>query len=226
MAKRHRREPKTRDMLQECFHSGQLFVAEEKLPGVDELLESDEAAAGWIREQEHRIWSSIRDLDEILFERSLASWIRGWEKLNEIVAEDYRKTHPGPETWELRFIKWMKIKFIHFESEKLGSFYLVPKRPKRRPRAEHWYTVDEMLDMLHPNIAATINTFGCLPARPESLEGPERGEKHLTIDLTDPEEAVVAFTVPGGPKYDRESFRRRIDPDDSELQQCDDDPAI
>lgn len=159
-------------------------IEDERLPGWANYLEADSAARKWIDEQYNKMLAAIRDDDEVLFERAAASWRKAFFRLNERLAERYRQAHPDPETWELRYFKWMtKVIFIKFECP-LGTFYLVPRQPKKKPRAKYWYTADEMIDMLHPATAAAINTFGQLPVRPESLSEPGKGEKFMHIDLT------------------------------------------
>ena len=120
-----------------------------------------------------------------------------WERVNERLAEEYRVANEDPETWELRYIKWMKkIVYIKFGSP-MGDFYLVPKKPRKKPKAAHWYTVDEMLGMLNPAVVAAIEMAGSLPVRPETLPGPEPGEKHMLVDMTGPE-MRVKYTLPKG----------------------------
>jgi hypothetical protein len=159
-------------------------VEESRLPGWANYLERDQEARKWTDEQYDRMLSAIRDDDEVLFERAAASWRKAFCRINERLAESYRQANANPELWDLRFFKWMKhVIYIKFESE-LGTFYLVPQKPRKKPRAEYWYTADEMIGMLQPATAAAINTFKQLPVRPESLKGPEKGEKHMRVDLT------------------------------------------
>jgi hypothetical protein len=141
------------------------------------------AAAIWIGKQRKRVDVAMRDEDEILFEKALASWEKAFEKLNEICGEAYRAQCPNPEEWPLRYFRWMKVQYMKLHCE-LGTFYIVPRMPKRKPRVPHWLTADEMIDILaNPATVAAIKTFG-LPVRPESISGPKRGEKHMIVNLT------------------------------------------
>lgn len=181
---------------------------DEALPGFDEYLKNDTKAAGWLAEQEAKIKQAVRDEDDILLERALGSWVKAVGRVNEILAEQYRQANPDAagDGWELRYVKWMtKVKYIRFECP-LGEFYVVPRMPTRRPKATHWYTVDELIDMLHPTVAETIKAFGSLPVRPDSLPGPGPSEKHLTFDATGPE-VVMTYSWQGGPNRGRRNVR-------------------
>jgi hypothetical protein len=167
-------------------------VNAERLPGWESCLAGDPKIESWIADLSVRIENAIRDEDAVRFEKELSSVSKAWWRVNQIVAEAYRKENLDPELWELRYIKWMRITFIKFDSP-MGEFYLVPRTPSRKPKAEHWYTVDEMLDMLHPNVVRVIEIAGKLPVRPDSLPGPKRGEYHLHIDATGP--TVKTYTV-------------------------------
>lgn len=141
------------------------------------------AAALWIGKQRKRIDVARRDEDEILFEKALTSWEKAFEKLNRICGEGYRAECPNPEEWPLRYFRWMKVQYMKLECD-LGIFYIVPRIPKRKPRVPHWLTADEMIDILaNPAMIASIKMFG-LPVRPETLEGPKPGEKHMIINMT------------------------------------------
>lgn len=161
------------------------LIEDERLPGWANYLERDPTARKWLDEQYDKMLSAVIDDDEVLLERAAGGWKKGFIRVNERVAEAYRKNNPDPETWELRFFKWMKIVYMKFESE-LGDFYLLPRPPRKKPKTKYWYTADEMIDMLHPVTAEAINTFKQLPIRPEELPGPEKGEKHMHVDLTGP----------------------------------------
>ena len=158
-------------------------------------------AAKWIRDQRKRVTLAIRDRDTILFERALASWEKAFEKLNRICGEAYRARFPDPEEWPLRYFRWMSIRYMELECE-LGTFYLVPQMPIRKPTVEHWMTADEMLDILsQPAIIKAIQTFG-LPGRPGKVEKPRKGEKHM----------IINFTGDGNPVcyYDCKEAARRV----------------
>lgn len=159
----------------------QVMQETENLPEFATHVASDEKIDRWLKDQIARMDAAIRDTDEVLFDQASGAWLKAAQRVNEIIAEEYRQAHPDAESWDLRYFKWMtKIKFIRFESP-LGEFYLVPRRPQIRPKAQHWYTADEMIDMLHPMAAKTIQAFGVLPVRPETLAGPRPGEAHIHI---------------------------------------------
>jgi hypothetical protein len=168
------------------FWQAAIKVQNERLPGWEAFLATDPKAKGYMNEKEERLLIAFRDDDDILFDQYIESWAKAWERINEVVAEKYRKENTDPEEWQLRYIKWMKITYIHFTSKK-GDFYLLPRRPRKKPKATHWYTVDEMLDMLHPVTVAAMKLSDVMPMRPESVKGPAPGEKHLIVDCTGPE---------------------------------------
>lgn len=173
------------EKLRARYNAELVKIEDQRLPGWEGRLAADPEAKGWMDKQHAKIQSAIRDEDEILFERGMNSWQRGWEKINRAIAEEYRKANPDAELWELRYVRWMSIKFMKLECD-MGTFYIVPQRPKRKPRAKHWFTVDEILDILgSPATIAAIKMFGELPVRPESTrEKIPAGEKHLIMDFT------------------------------------------
>lgn len=176
------------------------------LPGFEEYLATDSTAADWIAEQEAKINAAIRDDDSILLDRALGSWTKAIARVNEHLAEKYRQAHPDAEFWELRYLKWMiKVKYIRFECP-MGEFYVVPRMPTRRPKAPHWYTVDELLDMLHPTTIAAIKAFNALPVRPDALPAPGPDEKHLHVDVSDAG-VVLTYDFQGGPRRGRKQLR-------------------
>jgi hypothetical protein len=180
-------------------------VEEDKLPGWNAFVVRSASATKSIGERRERLEASVRDEDEVLFTRALSAWLAACHRVNELLAEEYRAAHEDPLTWELRYIKWMKLKFIRFDSP-LGEFFVVPRMPRRKPKARYWYTADEMIAMLHPTTAAAINQFKQLPARPDSLPRPADGEYHTHIDFTGAE-PVVKYELPRGPRYERERVR-------------------
>lgn len=185
--------------MAEEIYCAELKMQSERLPGWEAFLNSDEKAAKYIEGYNERIETHFRDSDFVLLSRALGSWSKAWGRVNEILTETYLSENRDPELWELRYIKWMKIVYIHFESKR-GDFYLLPRRPRKKPRVEHWYTVDEMLDMLHPAISAAIQLSDIMPIRPELLSGPKQGEKHLVVDYTGSETSV---------RYERAVRKRR-----------------
>jgi hypothetical protein len=157
----------------------------EQLPGWEEALSSDAKLKGEVEDVRTRIENAIRDDDEIRYEEKLAEYTEKWEQVNTLAAEAYRAKNSDPELWELRYIKWMKILFIKFETP-MGEFFLTPRTPKKTPRARHWYTVDEMIAMVRGPVAELIKMAGVLPDRPEALKPPRPGEKIIHIDATGP----------------------------------------
>lgn len=157
------------------------------LPGHADFLARESRASQWIDEQEAKIRTAIAGDDLALLDRALGTWVKAINRVNEILAEEYRQAHPDPATWELRYIRWMsKLTYIRFDSP-LGEFYLLPQKPSRRPKVERWYTVDEMIAMLHPAVAATINIFGVMPPRPDALLPRAAGDHILHLDATGPQ---------------------------------------
>ena len=197
---REDREPqhKDADELQGKLDTAYARVREARLPGWDSHMDAHPTTTDWMNSQREKVDRAIRDEDEVLFLRSLGGWEKGWGKINTALAEVYRSENTDPASWELRYIKWMKIKFIKFECP-LGTFYLVPQPPARSPRAKHWFTVDEMIDILQGSTTlATINAFGQLPARASSLGKPEAGEKHLVVNTTDDGNPAIYYKFRGG----------------------------
>ena len=162
-------------------------------------LERRKDAAKWIRDQRKRVMLAIRDRDTILFERALASWEKSFEKLNRICGEAYRVKFPNPEEWPLRYFRWMKIRYMELECD-LGTFYLVPQMPSKKPSVDHWMTADEMLDILsEPSTIKAIKTFG-LPVRSDELEKLKRGDKHMVINFTGDGNPICYYDFKGAVK--------------------------
>lgn len=168
------------------------------LPGAAKRASEDEVLSKKLAGLQRLMASAVEKDDEVAFERSSTTWAECWRQANETIAEEYRQRVP-PEEWELRYIKWMKIRFLRMTCP-AGEFYLVPRRPNRRPRAEFWYTVDEMIDMVSsPAVQSAIAVFGVLPSRPEEVKlGP--GEKHFHVDFTELEPRAW-FDVNISPKW-------------------------
>jgi len=155
----------------------------QKLPGFADFIKSNSKARDSLMSKFDGIERGLRDTDEILFDQSMNGFKNVCWAVNQSIAEKHRKLLP-PEEWDLRYIRFMKIKFIKFGCE-LGEFYLVPYTPRVRPRSPHWFTVDEMIDMIdNPLTVSTILAFSGLPVRPEALKGPGPGEKHMIVDFT------------------------------------------
>lgn len=193
--------PTTQERLKLRLQQELATIGEGRLPGWEAFFASDPKIKAWMDDLHQRIDNAMRDEDDVRFEKEMASITKAWGRVNELVAEDYRKKNEDPSTWELRFIKWMKIAFIKFDSP-LGEFYLVPRQPKRRPKAAHWYTVDEMLTFLRPPIAELIKMSGKLPGRPEDLKPPGPGEQVIHIDATGPT-VKTTYELYKKPRYER-----------------------
>ena len=159
-------------------------VEEEKLPGFIDYFKSSSEARTWILDKLGDAERALDEGDEFLFEKGLNSYVKGCGKINQVLAERYRKNNTNPEEWELRYVRFMRIKYIKFGSE-LWDFYLVPMPPRGKPKASHWYTVAEMMDILDNETAASaMKVFKILPVRPESTEKPYVGDKVLVVDVT------------------------------------------
>jgi hypothetical protein len=196
----NQRNPASEAELAERMASMLAEQGRENLPGFLAKKNSDPDILKWISDQESRLEASVRDADEVLFEQAAGAWLKACWRVNELVAEDYRQAHLDPEQWELRFFKWMtKVSFIRFECQ-WGEFFVVPRKPRRRPNAKHWFTADEMIDILNsPVTTQAIVAFGQLPIRPDDIPHPAPGEKHLDIDFTG-EAPVIRYIFRGGPR--------------------------
>lgn len=188
-----------REKLQARYQKELDRMERERLPGAKEELERGAGEKGkWMRSQKEKIERAIRDEDEILFERALGGWLKGWGTVNTEIAENYRKT-VEPEMWELRYVRWMNIRFMKLECD-MGTFYIVPRTPNRRPKTDHWFTVDEMLDILAaPGVVASSKAFGALPSRPDSTSRPGSDERHLVVNFADSNKPAVYYDYRGRP---------------------------
>jgi hypothetical protein len=184
------------EALRAAYQKATSRVEAERLPGWQEHMDQDPSVGDWMAKQLAKVERAIRDEDDILFDRALGGWLKGWDKVNTAIAEKYRLENTDASTWQLRYVKWMKLKYMKFECD-MGTFFIVPRKPSRKPRAQHWFTVDEMLDILNsPATVAAIKTFESLPVRPGSMEKPKAGEKHLVMDFTK-EEPDIYYNFKG-----------------------------
>lgn len=187
-----------KEELQERLASTLRKIQKGRLPGWEKYLDEHASVKSWIDDQYTKIRNAIEDEDEILYERAVAGWKKGWSNVNVLLAEEYRATNEDAATWELRYIKWMKLKYVKFECE-MGIFYVVPRKPDRTPKAKHWFTVDEMIAILEDEATvAAIQTFKQLPVRPGSLPRVRAGEKHLVANFTDDEKPMFYYNFKGG----------------------------
>ena len=178
-------------------HDAVRRVVNDQLPGASEHVDNTPDIKAWIAKQSARAAQAMRDLDEILLDQAVGAWMKSWERVNEILAEEYRAKNTDPTLWELRYVKWMKISYIAFDSP-LGPFRLYPRRPAQRPPLPHWYTAAEMIDILtSPGILATLEQFKALPVRPDSFALPTTGEQDLVVDIT--QQPMVVHAVVGRP---------------------------
>lgn len=196
MAWNERRPPATSESLEERRRS--IVAAQEatNLPEFQFRVDADPAMGKWIVEQVSRMDAAIRDIDEVLFDQAAGAWQKAAHRVNEIIAEEYRVAHPDVELWDLRYFKWMtRVTFIKFDSP-FGEFYLVPRKPRVQPKTMYWYTADEMIDMLHPQVAHTIKTFGVLPDK-RAVPKLKPGEQIIHVDATGDQFEIWCET-PGG----------------------------
>ena len=156
------------------------LAQQDRLPGWEACFAKEPKIKPWIESLEERVQNAIRDEDRVHFEKELGALVKAWNRVNELIAEEYRAEHPDPADWELRYVKWMKLVYIKFDSP-LGEFCLVPRPPRRQPKVDTWYTVDEMQALLRPEIAEFIKSVGVLPKRPEGLKPPGPGEQVIRI---------------------------------------------
>jgi len=168
------------------------YMTAGKLPGWDDRYAQDPKIRAYITGLHAALSNAIRDDAVFDFKKTIGSIIKSWERVNELLAEAYRATHPDPETWELRYVKWMPLTYIHFDSPH-GEFCLVPRRPRGTMPAPRWYTVDEMLEMLEPGVAQVITIFGAWPNNHLVLKPPGPGEQvvHAYGPGTGSDRAVV-----------------------------------
>jgi hypothetical protein len=180
------------DRLVRRLHEVVRHVVSERLPGADEYVAGDARSRSFIEKHALTVDAALVDENEPLFDKSLGSWIKGWERVNEIIAEDLRSKKPITEC-ELRYVRWMALSYIHFDCSITGDFYLLPRKPYRAPGFERWCTVDEMIDILGtPVLIDVIRTCHAFPVRPERLKTPGMGEEILRVDLTGAEMRVRA----------------------------------
>lgn len=156
-------------------------VLRERVPGLFPYFDANNKERKEFWEKLTRAEAAFRDVDEPMFEHNLDEWAELVELANQRLAEEHRLSRP-PEEWDLRFVRWMKrLIFIRFGSP-LGEFYLVPRRPRYRPKASHWYTAEQMMDFIaSPEVIEMIKVFGCLPVQPEDVALKPQ-EKHLHYD--------------------------------------------
>lgn len=205
MSRYERPPPATSESMEARRQQLMATQKEENLPEYAERVASDPKIAAWIADQEARMLAAIRDTDDVLFDKAVSAWQKATVRVNELIADDYYTKNPDPELWDLRYLKWMtKVVSIHFTSP-LGDFHVYPRHP-RGPRVKRWYTADELINMLHPGVAAVINMTGQLPIRPEEIPRARPGENILKVDLTGPE-PVIKYELPGGPRYDGKGVR-------------------
>lgn len=155
----------------------------ERLPGWNDYAAGDPKVQPYLDQLCLQVENSIRDEDTSRFDKELDSVILAWERVNERLAEVYRTTHLDPELWELRYVKWMNIRYIQFSSP-LGELYLIPRMSSRKPLGVNWCTVDEMLTWLNPTVAAVIKMSGSWPPRDPTFKPPGLGEQVIRIDAT------------------------------------------
>ncbi|RKX67320.1 MAG: hypothetical protein DRP42_00550 [Tenericutes bacterium] len=159
-------------------------IARIKLPGHAEYLAEHPDSAVWIDGQRNRTIAWKEDGNVTQFEKSLRGYVRGMERINELIADLYANDTDS-ECWDLRYVRWMPhLIYILFDSEKWGEFKVYREHPQR-PDVKQWFTVDEMIDMLeNPLFPSILEAFETFPCRPESLGPPGDNEKHLALNVT------------------------------------------
>ena len=198
--------------LQSKLDSAYEEIRRNRLPGWEAVFFSPEVHP-WMLEQENKLFTALNDEAEVRFTRALGQVRHGWFRINQKIAEAYRKANPNPEEWELRYIKYMTVSYIRCESSG-GEFYLTPRRRKPKPGVKA-ISIEEVEKILEtPLIAHAINLFGGMPANEAEFTPPAKGEKHIHFfaGAERPFRTVFSEEDFGG----RKSFRRRPFPDDPE----------
>lgn len=155
-----------------------------RLPGWEAFVVSDQKAIDFITKQEEGMRRGLVDDDEVLYEKFEKGYREAHRRVNNIIAEKYREQNRDPEMWELRYLRWMSIEYVKFNSP-YGTFFVFPLPPRRRPKVPYWYTAEEMIGIMSSGAGAIAAAFEQLPARPESLSAkPGIGEEFMTIDFT------------------------------------------
>lgn len=154
------------------------------LPGWEELLSRKVEVSPYLEECEKRCLDALKDRDEVLFERAARRYMKGWRRINELLAQEYMEKNPDPTGWELRYLRWMRPGYIEFDS-RLGRFYIILGKPdKRAPTDAPCFTVDEALVLLDPIVSKVVNEFGAFPIKAGDIEPPGAGEfvDHIFVD--------------------------------------------
>lgn len=176
-------------------------VHDELLPGWEQLCRTNENIKPHIDRCHDRCVRAIKDEDEILLDRAIKDYLKGWRRVNELLAQDYMENNPDPTAWELRYLKWVRPGYIKFDSAR-GPFYIIIGKPDRNaPTDAPCFTVDEVLVMLHPITSEVINTFDALPTKAVKFKPPEFGESvdHIFVE----EDGVRFKTDLGRPRRRR-----------------------
>lgn len=176
------------------WKAAQAWVDREIIPGAREFFDNNAKAKEWKEAQERAVRSALDDGDVAGYERASQSWLNAWMRAFAIVAEEYRQKHQDPETWELRYFKWMAIRYMRCECS-LGEFYVVPREARGVPAGAIWYTANDLIAFAdnQSTYRAAVELFGKLPERPRPLGQPGIGENFLIMDFTGSEPRVRAL---------------------------------
>lgn len=181
---RRRYYPTPQENMEKKWGKATEYIARIRLPEHEQYLNDHPEAAVWLKSQKKKVLSWQEEGNETKFDSSLSGYVRGNERVNELIAKDYAEGK-DPEDWDLRYVRWMvNLQYILFDSEKWGEFKMYRVYPKE-PDIEQWFTVDEMIDMLeNPLFTKALEVFEMFPSRPEKLTGPGVNEDHLHIEVT------------------------------------------
>ena len=169
-------------LLSDRWEAVLVWEEKEVLPGSRELVTRDDDYMKAFRDMSAEFASAIGSDDAHLFDEVFSRLRKFWGQVNAKVADAYRAENPDPESWELRYFKWMTgVRFLRMD---VGGrdLFIVRHPPRRLPKSPHWLTVDELLDILGSSVAMeAIKIFKALPTRKEYLKGPGAEEKHLHV---------------------------------------------
>lgn len=200
---------KVHEELQRKLDEAFVEIRKDRLPGWEAVFYEPKVLK-WMLERENAVFQAVNDEAEIRFAESLERYKAGWFRINRNVAEKYRKENPDPTTWELRYLRYMKVAFIRCESA-AGEFYITP-RPRRPKPGVRAISVEELEALLSNDVTKkAFELFGGLPMDESEFKQPPEGENHLHFyaGAEQPFKTVFNEEIFRG----RKSFRRRPFPD-------------
>ena len=187
-------------------------IRRDRLPNWEAVFFSPEVHP-WMLEQENKVFQALEDEADIRFAQALAKYKSGWVRINQQIAEKYKAANPDPTTWELRYLKHMRVKFIRCESP-AGEFYITP-RPRKPKKGVRTISADQLEAIIENPVAAkAFELFGALPVDESEFDEPPKGENHLHFYPGLDRPFRTKFNR--GDFYGRKSFRGRPFPDDPE----------